>query len=62
MRLVRLLRVHPHPRPIAVPGGNRRLGLTASTRASGSLYTTDAEVDLLLQGVEDAVAFFGVGR
>ncbi|CAQ02379.1 SufS family cysteine desulfurase [Clavibacter sepedonicus] len=41
---------------------HRRLGLTASTRASGTLHTTDAEIDLLLQGVEDAAAFFGAGR
>jgi len=41
---------------------HRRLGLTASTRASGSLYTTDAEIDLFLQGVEDAAAFFGAAR
>lgn len=41
---------------------HRRLGLTASTRASGALHTTDAEIDLLLQGVEDAAAFFGAGR
>jgi cysteine desulfurase/selenocysteine lyase len=41
---------------------HRRLGLTASARASGTLHTTDAEIDLLLQGVEDAAAFFGAGR
>jgi cysteine desulfurase/selenocysteine lyase len=39
---------------------HRRLGLTASTRASGFLYTTHDEVDALLDGVRDAVAFFGV--
>ena len=39
---------------------HRRLGLTASTRASGYLYTTHDEVDAFLDGVRDAVAFFGV--
>ena len=39
---------------------HRRLGLTASTRASGSIYTTEAEIDLFLQGVADSRAFFGV--
>lgn len=39
---------------------HRRLGLTASTRASGSIYTTDAEIDLFLQSVADSRTFFGV--
>ena len=39
---------------------HRRLGLTATTRASGSIYTTDAEIDLFLQAVSDARGFFGV--
>jgi cysteine desulfurase/selenocysteine lyase len=41
---------------------HRRLGLTASTRASGYLYTTQQEIDLLLDGVRDAVRFFGGHR
>jgi cysteine desulfurase/selenocysteine lyase len=65
--------IHPHDvgqlldeRGIAVRVGHhcaqplhRRLGLTASTRASGYLYTTTAEVDALLEGVAEAVRFFG---
>jgi cysteine desulfurase / selenocysteine lyase len=39
---------------------HRRLGLTATTRASGSFYTTDLEIDLFLQGVSDARTYFGV--
>jgi len=39
---------------------HRRLGLTSSTRASGSIYTTEAEIDLFLQGVADSRTFFGV--
>lgn len=39
---------------------HRRLGITASTRASAAVYTTRREVDLLLEGVRDAVRFFGV--
>ncbi|WP_345481777.1 SufS family cysteine desulfurase [Amnibacterium soli] len=39
---------------------HRRLGVTASTRASTALYTTRQEVDVLLEGVRDAVRFFGV--
>jgi cysteine desulfurase/selenocysteine lyase len=39
---------------------HRRLGITASTRASAGVYTTRGEVDLLIDGVRDAVAFFGV--
>ncbi len=38
---------------------HRRLGITASTRASAGVYTTRQEIDLLLDGVRDAVAFFG---
>ncbi|WP_166872162.1 cysteine desulfurase [Salinibacterium sp. ZJ450] len=38
---------------------HRRLGVTASTRASAYLYTTDDEVDQLIAGVADAVDFFG---
>ena len=39
---------------------HRRLELTASTRASGSIYTTTAEIDYFLQSVADARSFFGV--
>lgn len=39
---------------------HRRLGITASTRASAGVYTTRHEIDLLLDGVRDAVGFFGV--
>ncbi len=39
---------------------HRRLGLTATTRASGSIYTTDHEIDLFLQAVSDVRGFFGV--
>ena len=38
-----------------------RLGLTASTRASGSIYTTHAEVDLFLEAVADARTFAEAG-
>ncbi|MBW4041182.1 MAG: SufS family cysteine desulfurase [Acidobacteria bacterium] len=39
---------------------HRRLGVTASTRASAAVYTTREEIDVLLEGVRDAVRFFGV--
>ena len=39
---------------------HRRLGLVSTTRASGSIYTTDAEIDFFLEGVADARTFFGV--
>jgi cysteine desulfurase/selenocysteine lyase len=41
---------------------HRRLGLTASTRASASVYTTEAEVDLFLDATADAARFFAGGR
>lgn len=41
---------------------HRRLGLTASVRASAYLYTTEAEVDAFLNAVADVRSFFGVGR
>lgn len=41
---------------------HRRLGLTASTRASGSIYTTEAEIDFFLESVADARTFFGVAQ
>ncbi|WGW13722.1 SufS family cysteine desulfurase [Saxibacter everestensis] len=39
---------------------HRRLGLTATTRASGYLYTTDAEIDVFLAGLAEVRSFFGV--
>jgi cysteine desulfurase/selenocysteine lyase len=39
---------------------HRRLGVTSSTRASAYLYTTEDEVDQLLESVADATKFFGV--
>jgi cysteine desulfurase/selenocysteine lyase len=39
---------------------HRRLGLTSTTRASGSVYTTEAEIDFFLEAVADSRAFFGV--
>lgn len=39
---------------------HRRLGLTASTRASTYLYNTEAEVDLFLQAVAEVRGYFGV--
>ncbi|KAB1653125.1 SufS family cysteine desulfurase [Pseudoclavibacter chungangensis] len=54
-------------RGIAVRGGHhcaqplhRRLGLTASTRASSYLYTTSSEVERLLEAVADVRSYFGV--
>ena len=38
---------------------HRRFGVTATTRASAYLYTTPEEIDRLVEGVRDAVAFFG---
>ncbi|WP_336640973.1 cysteine desulfurase [Microbacterium sp. USHLN272] len=38
---------------------HRRLGVTSSTRASTYLYTTDAEVDAVIDGVAAAIDFFG---
>ncbi len=38
---------------------HRRLGISSSTRASTYLYTTSTEVDALIEGVADAVGFFG---
>lgn len=40
---------------------HRRLGLTATTRASSYLYNTEAEVDVFLQAVADVRAYFGAG-
>jgi len=38
---------------------HRRMGLTASTRASAGVYTTDAEIDRLLGAVAEAADYFG---
>ena len=40
---------------------HRRLGVTSSTRASTYLYTTDAEVDAVIDGVAGAIDFFRRG-
>jgi cysteine desulfurase/selenocysteine lyase len=39
---------------------HRRLGLTATTRASTYLYNTTEEVDLLLEAVAQVRPYFGV--
>lgn len=39
---------------------HRRLGLTATTRASTYLYTTEAEVDRFLQATAEVRGYFGV--
>lgn len=39
---------------------HRRLGVTASTRASTYLYSTESEVDALVDGVTATIEFFGV--
>jgi cysteine desulfurase/selenocysteine lyase len=39
---------------------HRRLGVTASTRASTYLYTTEAEVDAAIAAVAEVRGFFGV--
>jgi cysteine desulfurase / selenocysteine lyase len=68
--------VHPHDvmqlldaRGIAVRGGHHcarplhdRLGLTASSRASGYLYTSFGEIDALAEGLEYVRDFFGGKR
>jgi cysteine desulfurase/selenocysteine lyase len=41
---------------------HRRLGVTASTRASTYLYTTDDEVDQFLAVLAEVAPFFGVAR
>lgn len=65
--------VHPHDvmqfldaRGVAVRGGHHcarplheRLGITASSRASGYLYTTEAEIDALAEGLDYVRSFFG---
>ncbi len=66
--------VHPHDlgqflddQGIAIRVGHhcaqplhRRLGLSASARASAALYTTDDEVERFLVAVDEAAGFFGV--
>ena len=65
--------VHPHDVAqildgdgVAVRAGHhcgrplhQRFGISASTRASSYLYTTQAEIDALIVGVEKAKRFFG---
>ncbi len=65
--------VHPHDVAqvldadgVAVRAGHhcgrpihQRFGVTASTRASSYLYTTPAEIDALIAGLEQAQRFFG---
>ncbi len=65
--------VHPHDAStlldragIAVRAGTHcaqplmeRLGVTASTRVSFALYNTHEEVEVLVRGVRDVLAFFG---
>jgi cysteine desulfurase/selenocysteine lyase len=41
---------------------HRALGITASTRASTYLYTTDDEVDFFLDSMREVRAFFGADR
>ncbi|MBC6450030.1 cysteine desulfurase [Actinokineospora xionganensis] len=52
---------------IAVRGGHhcakpahRRLGAQSSTRVSGYLYTTEAEIDAMIEGLHQVRKFFGV--
>ena len=66
-------KVHPHDVAqvldsvgVAVRAGHhcgrpvhQRFGVTASTRASSYLYTTPAEIDALIAGIEQAKRFFG---
>jgi cysteine desulfurase/selenocysteine lyase len=68
--------IHPHDisqlldsRGVAVRGGHHcarplheRFGIQSSTRASFYLYTTRAEVDALIDGLEYTVRFFGGAR
>jgi cysteine desulfurase/selenocysteine lyase len=68
--------VHPHDvaqlldsRGIAVRAGHhcakpahKRFGVQASTRASSYLYTTPAEIDALIEGLEYTKDYFKVGR
>lgn len=70
------LEVHPHDvsqlldaRGIAVRGGHHcarplheRFGVQSSTRASFYLYTTKAEIDALVDGLDYTLGFFGGRR
>jgi cysteine desulfurase/selenocysteine lyase len=67
--------VHPHDvaqvldsRGVAVRAGHhcakpahKRFGVQSSTRASSYLYTTPAEIDALVEGLEYTKSYFGVG-
>jgi cysteine desulfurase/selenocysteine lyase len=69
------LEVHPHDvsqlldsKGVAVRGGHhcarplhKRFGVQSSTRASSYLYTTRAEIDVLVDSLEYVVKFFGRG-
>jgi len=68
-----LRNVHPHDIAgyldslgIAIRAGHHcaqplheRFGIPASARASFYLYTTPAEIDVLVDGLKQVVAFFG---
>jgi len=68
--------VHPHDvaqlldsRGVAVRAGHhcakpahRRFGVQSSTRASSYLYTTPAEIDALIDGLEFTKSYFGGSR
>ncbi|WP_242497797.1 SufS family cysteine desulfurase [Microbacterium protaetiae] len=41
---------------------HRRFGVTATVRASASVFTTEAEIDAFLDALSGVRAFFGVGR
>ena len=41
---------------------HRRFGLTASVRASASVFTTEAEIDVFLDAVSGVRSYFGVAR
>jgi cysteine desulfurase/selenocysteine lyase len=70
------LEVHPHDvsqlldsKGVAVRGGHhcarplhKRFGVQSSTRASSYLYTTRAEIDVLVDSLEYVVDFFGRGK
>jgi len=39
---------------------HRHFGVTGSSRASAHVYTTDADVDAFIAGLERVIEFFGV--
>jgi cysteine desulfurase/selenocysteine lyase len=41
---------------------HRRFGMTASVRASASVFTTEDEIDAFLDALSGVRAYFGVGR